>query len=68
MGTHTFMAQDAAGTRCRIKVMRDGDAHRDVLQIAAYQLEDGTPVYRVDNDTFKVPGTGAYITLVREYE
>ncbi len=73
MSTYTFIAQDAAGNRCRINVLREHDIQNGSSATpghseAAYRLEDGTPVHRVDNETFKVAGTGAYITLVREYE
>ncbi len=69
MTTHTFIAQDAAGTRCTIKVIRNEETQGASLGAGAvYQLEDGTPVQRVDNDTFKVIGTGAYISLVREHQ
>lgn len=63
MSTHTFIAQDVAGSRCTIKVTRNEETRGAG---AVYQLDDGTPVQRVDNDTFKVIGTGAYISLVRE--
>lgn len=65
MSTHTFIAQDAAGARCTIKVTRNEETRG---ADAVYQLEDGTPVQRVDNDTFKVIGTGAYINLVSEHQ
>lgn len=67
MSTHTFIAQDAAGTRCTIKVIRNEETQGASHSAGAvYQLEDGAPVQRVDNDTFMVIGTGAYISLVRE--
>jgi hypothetical protein len=63
-----FFAQDLAGNAQKVHVLRraaktagGGDAHG-----AAYALEDGSVVERVDSDTFRVVGTGAYITLLRE--
>lgn len=73
MSTHTFMAQDESGRRCRITAtVPDADAHagredagsRDHAPV--YVLEDGSRVRRVDNDTFQVIATGAYVTRVAE--
>ena len=33
---------------------------------AAYVLEDGSHVRRIDNDTFQIIATGAYVTRVAE--
>ncbi|WP_313928858.1 hypothetical protein [Pseudoxanthomonas sp.] len=69
MTTHVFTAQDASGRRCRIQVNRidDADAPRTgAVQAPAYVLEDGSHVRRVDNDTFQIIGTGAYVTRVAD--
>ena len=31
-----------------------------------YMLEDGSALARVDNDTFQMVDTGAYLTLLRD--
>lgn len=31
-----------------------------------YVLEDGSRLHRVDRDTFRVLGTGAFVTVIRE--
>lgn len=67
MTTHVFTAEDSAGRRCRIQVTRrdEADASRgDGPQAPAYVLEDGSHVRRIDNDTFQIIGTGAYVTRV----
>lgn len=72
MSTYCFFAQDEAGNRCRINVLRGpaerarkNDAQgRDIAPI--YMLEDGSRVRRVDMETFQVVPTGAYVTLVRD--
>jgi hypothetical protein len=69
MTTHVFTAQDASGRRCRIQVNRtdDADAARDgAAHAPAYVLEDGSHVRRIDNDTFQIIGTGAYVTRVAD--
>ena len=69
MTTHVFTAQDASGRRCRIQVNRGDDAdtaRRDRASTPTYVLEDGSHVRRVDNDTFQIIGTGAYVTRVAE--
>ncbi|KRA40111.1 hypothetical protein [Pseudoxanthomonas sp. Root630] len=70
MSTHVFTAQDASGRRCRIQVVRE-EAHAATSQAqpvpsSAYVLEDGSRVRRIDNDTFLVIGTGAYVTRVSD--
>jgi hypothetical protein len=69
MTTHVFTVQDASGRRCRIQVNR-GDAADTARSGGAptptYVLEDGSHVRRVDNDTFQIIGTGAYVTRVAE--
>ena len=69
MTTHVFTAEDASGRRCRIQVNRsdDADASRSgAVQAPAYLLEDGSHVRRIDNDTFQITATGAYVTRVAE--
>lgn len=69
MTTHVFTAQDASGRRCRIQVNRTdaGEASRaGAVQVPAYVLEDGSHVRRIDNDTFLITATGAYVTRVAE--
>ncbi|MBL8256768.1 hypothetical protein J2X02_002612 [Pseudoxanthomonas japonensis] len=68
MSTHVFTAEDASGRRCRIQVNRDaGDpTQRDAASATTYVLEDGSHVRRIDNDTFQIIGTGAYVTRIAE--
>ncbi|WP_411833940.1 hypothetical protein [Pseudoxanthomonas mexicana] len=67
MNTDYFFVQDAAGTRCRVDVLRavpalERGTHQEHGPV--YQLEDGTMLRRLDRDTFQVPGTGAVISRV----
>lgn len=67
MNTDYFFVQDAAGTRCRVDVLRAVPATADGKPQEhgpVYQLEDGTMLRRLDTDTFQVPGTGAVISRV----
>ncbi|WP_334177286.1 hypothetical protein [Pseudoxanthomonas sp.] len=68
MSTHVFTAEDASGRRCRIQVNRDAadSTHGEATSATAYVLEDGSRVRRIDNDTFQIVGTGAYVTRVAE--
>jgi len=70
MSTHLFTAQDASGHRCRIQLIRNEDAsqasHAATDVRPFYMLEDGSHVRRVDNDTFQVISTGAYVTRVSD--
>lgn len=71
MNTDYFFAQDQAGTRCKVNVLRSaGDNDRRASappqRAPVYQLEDGSALQRVDSDTFRVIGTGAYISVVRD--
>ena len=70
MSTHVFTAQDASGRQCRIQVVRDDSAmqasHAATDLPSAYVLEDGSHVRRIDNDTFQVISTGAYIARVAD--
>ena len=64
-----FFAQDQAGNLQKVHVLGASDAHEDPGAVAArtvYALDDGSAVERIDSDTFKVVGTGALVTLVRE--
>ncbi len=61
---HSFLAQDQAGNRYRVLQLRE--TADDTPADAAYQLEDGSRVRRVDNDTFQIVANGAYVSLVRE--
>ncbi len=65
-----FYAQDEAGTRSRVWQSLAGEndhAPRNVQQKHfVYHLDDGTPLRRVDTDTFQVIGTGAYVHVVHE--
>lgn len=72
MSTYCFYAQDEAGNRCKINVLRgrmeaakqNGTHERDIAPV--YVLEDGSRVRRVDMETFQIVPTGAYVTLVRD--
>jgi len=69
MNTGHFLAQDEEGNRYRILFRRDehdADEGKDEAKPASSQfvLEDGSQVHRVDNETFKVIGTGAYVSVV----
>ena len=66
--TQTLYAQDEAGNRHkviqRLESAREGEDHGAARVV--YTLDDGSPVRRVDNDTFQVVSTGAYISTIRE--
>lgn len=67
-----FYAQDEAGNRNRVWQSQRGEPlpGKNPLHVQGggfvYQLDDGTPLRRVDSDTFQIIGTGAYIHVVRE--
>jgi hypothetical protein len=70
MNREYFFAQDHAGNRQKVHVMglsvaADGSGSGSGAH-AAYALDDGSAVERVDSDTFRIIATGALITLVRE--
>jgi len=69
MNSDYFFAQDQAGNLQRVHV-RDSSMPRDEAGtgalLSAYALDDGSAVERIDNDTFRIIGTGALVTLVRE--
>lgn len=65
--THVFRVQDLAGNRSRVLHQADASAPVPVEQEMTrykFRLEDGTPVRRVDNETFQVVSTGAYLSVV----
>ncbi len=69
MNTGHFLAQDEEGNRYRILFRRDehdAEEGKDQGKRAPrhFVLEDGSPVRRVDNETFRVLGTGAYVRVV----
>ena len=71
MSTHVFTARDEYGGQCRIQVRREESTDkaragkdRALPQLLRYVMEDGSDVRRIDNDTFQVIATGAYVTRV----
>lgn len=70
MNTDYFFAQDDAGNRCRVDVMRASELRDQEATLhdnaPVYVLEDGSRLHRVDRDTFRVLGTGAFVTVIRE--
>lgn len=70
MNAEYFFAQDQAGSLQRVHVVRHSGTHGDndasVKRGAAYALDDGRPLRRIDNDTFQILDTGALVTLVRD--
>lgn len=67
--TQFLYAADEAGNRHKVTQRLEpvsesgGDQGESRL---VYALDDGTPVRRVDSDTFQVIGTGAYISVVND--
>ena len=72
MNSGYFLAQDQAGNRQKVLVNRHATPHGGNHHAGAatgsvsYMLDDGSQVRRVDNETFQILDTGAYVTLVRE--
>ncbi|KAF1708346.1 hypothetical protein [Pseudoxanthomonas sacheonensis] len=70
MNSEYFFAQDQAGSLQRVHVVRhSGTPHEggaNAKRSAAYALDDGRPLRRIDNDTFQILDTGALVTLVRD--
>jgi hypothetical protein len=67
METRYFIVQDSTGERRRVRILpSDHDPGTAGHPAHLYALDDGSPVRRVDNDTFQVVGSGAYVTLVRD--
>lgn len=70
MNSDYFFAQDQAGSLQRVHVVRHSGEHESESdagkRAAAYALDDGRSLRRIDNDTFQVLDTGALVTLVRD--
>lgn len=70
MNSGTFFARDEAGNTQQIRIIRDAsgaeDSGNDTRHVVSYVLEDGSPLRRIDNETFQVVDTGAFITLMRQ--
>lgn len=71
MNSEYFFAQDQAGSLQRVHVVRHsgtthGSSDASAKRGAAYALDDGRPLRRIDNDTFQILDTGALVTLVRD--
>ena len=69
MNHEYFFAQDQAGNRQKVQVLGLSDSSTDAAIGAArtlYALEDGSAVERIDTDTFRIIGSGALVTVVRE--
>lgn len=68
MNSEYFFAQDQVGNRQKVQVLGSSGPSGDSRHGAArtYALDDGSAVERIDSDTFRVIGTGALVTVVRE--
>jgi hypothetical protein len=67
MDTRYFTAQDSTGERRRVRIVTTGhDGAASGHPRDGYVLDDGSPVRRVDNDTFQIVGSGAYVTRVAD--
>ncbi len=67
MNHEYFFAQDLAGNRQKVQVLGPSHPSDDsAAKHTVYALEDGSAVERVDNDTFRIIGSGALVTVVRE--
>ncbi|HEX7803945.1 MAG TPA: hypothetical protein VF471_14440 [Pseudoxanthomonas sp.] len=70
MNGEYFFAQDQAGGLQRVHVVRHpamhGNNDANAKRGAVYALDDGSPLRRIDNDTFQILDTGALVTLVRD--
>ena len=68
MNSDYFFAQDQAGGLQRVHVVRHSGGHEGDASKrgAAYALDDGRPLRRIDTDTFQILDTGALVTLVRD--
>lgn len=70
--TQTLYAEDQSGNRHKViqRLEPPHEAGHDAAGQGSgrvvYALDDGTPVRRVDSDTFQIIGTGAYISTVRD--
>ena len=69
MNHEYFIAQDQVGNRQKVQVLGLSDSSADSgigTVRTVYALEDGSAVERVDTDTFRIIGSGALVTVVRE--
>ncbi|MDR6842758.1 hypothetical protein [Pseudoxanthomonas sacheonensis] len=70
MNNDYFFAQDQAGGLQRVHVVRHSGEHEGggdaSKRAAAYALDDGRPLRRIDSDTFQILDSGALVTLVRD--
>ena len=67
MNREYFFAQDQAGTLQKVQVLGPTHPSADASAVhPAYALEDGSAVERIDSDTFRIIGSGALVTVVRE--
>lgn len=73
MNTTQFYVQDVAGNAHAVQVISHAPSRQDASSVQdetstskTYVLEDGSALTRVDNDTFQMAGTGAYLTLLRD--
>jgi len=66
--SQTLYARDEAGNRHRVIQRLEAAPEGDQEGAAhlVYTLEDGSPVRRVDSDTFQIVSTGAYISAVTD--
>lgn len=68
--SQTLYARDEAGNQHRViqrlEAAQEGEDQDGGAARLVYTLEDGSPVRRVDSDTFQVVGTGAYISAVTD--
>ena len=67
MNHEYFFAQDQAGNRQKVQVLSDSSTDAAIgAARTLYALEDGSAVERIDTDTFRIIGSGALVTVVRE--
>lgn len=73
MGTRQFLFQDVAGNVHAACVTGHAPGPQGGLHSTShteggrhYRLEDGAILTRVDDVTFQMAGTGAYLTLLRD--
>ena len=74
MNTTQFFVQDVSGNAYAVRVVgqlpkqprESSPSQGEVSMTRTYMLEDGSALARVDNDTFQMVDTGAYLTLLRD--
>lgn len=67
MSHEYFFAQDQVGNRQKVQVLSDSSTDAAIgAARTLYALEDGSAVERIDTDTFRIIGSGALVTVVRE--